>query len=51
MRGFANGTRSILDIRDALEAEYGPQPADKVLEFFRGLEKTGEFELKPATAK
>lgn len=46
MRGFANGKRTILEIRDALAAEYGPQPIGKVLEFFRGLEKTGEFELR-----
>ncbi|MBY0506217.1 MAG: M28 family peptidase [Bryobacteraceae bacterium] len=46
MRGFANGTRSILEIRDALAAEYGVQPIGKVVEFFEGLAKTGEFELK-----
>ena len=50
MRGFANGKRSILEIRDALAAEYGPQPIAKTLEFFRGLEKTGEFELHQASA-
>ena len=46
MRGFANGKRTVVDIRDALSAEYGAQPVAKVLEFFRGLEMTGEFELK-----
>ncbi|MBI3207810.1 MAG: M28 family peptidase [Candidatus Solibacter usitatus] len=46
MRGFADGTRSVLDIRDALSAEYGAQPVSKVLEFFRGLEKSGEFALR-----
>ncbi|MBI4874070.1 MAG: M28 family peptidase [Acidobacteria bacterium] len=45
MRGFANGKRSILDIRNALGAEYGPQDLARVTEFFRGLEKTGEFEV------
>ena len=45
MRGFANGQRSILDIRNALSAEYGPQDLAKVMDFFKGLEKTGEFAL------
>ena len=47
MRGFANGIRSILDVRNALAAEYGAQPIGKVVDFFKSLEKTGEFELKP----
>jgi aminopeptidase YwaD len=46
MRGFADGKRNILDIRNALTAEYGPQPVAKVLAFFEGAAKTGEFELK-----
>lgn len=45
-RNFANGQRSILEIRDAISAEFGPVDAEKVVAFFRGLEKTGEFELK-----
>jgi hypothetical protein len=45
MRGFADGKRSVLDIRNAVSAEYGPLDLAKVMEFFRGLEKTGEFEL------
>jgi aminopeptidase YwaD len=45
MRSFADGKRSVLDIRNALSAEYGPQPIAKVLAFFEGLQKTGEFEL------
>ena len=45
MRGFANGKRSILDIRNALSAEYGPQDLARVTAFFKGLEKTGEVEL------
>ena len=47
MRGFADGKRSILDIRNALSAEYGPHDVAKVVEFFEGAAKTGEFELKP----
>lgn len=49
MRGFANGSRSVLEIRDALAAEYGYLPISKVMEFFKGLEKTGEFELRKAS--
>ena len=46
MRGFADGKRSVFDIRNALSAEYGPQPMAKVIAFFEGLVKTGEFALK-----
>jgi aminopeptidase YwaD len=45
-RNFANGKRSILEIRDAISAEFGPVDASKVIAFFRSIEKTGEFELK-----
>src|SRR5262249_11734028 len=45
MRGFADGKRSILEIRDALSAEYGQKTLESVLTFFQGLEKTGEFAL------
>ncbi len=50
MRGFADGRRTVLDIRNALSAEYGPQPVAKVLAFFEGVAKTGEFELRETTA-
>src|SRR5207247_5969959 len=42
-RNFADGRRTILDIRDAVSAEFGPLDAAKFVEFFRQLEKTGEF--------
>lgn len=45
-RSFANGKRSILDIRDAVSAEFGPLDVAKFVEFFRELEKTGEFQLE-----
>ncbi len=48
MRSFADGKRSILDIRNALSAEYAPQDIAKVLAFFDGTAKTGEFELTPS---
>ncbi len=46
MRGFADGKRSVLDIRNALSAEYGAREVSKVLEFFDGTAKSGEFELR-----
>ncbi len=46
MRGFADGKRSVLEIRNALSAEYGPQPIIKVLAFFENGAKSGEWELK-----
>jgi len=45
-RNFADGRRSILDIRDAVSAEFGPLDTAKFLQFFRQLEKTGEFALE-----
>lgn len=45
-RNFADGRQSVMEIRDAISAEFGPVETAKVLAFFRGLEKTGEFELK-----
>ena len=45
MRGFADGKRSVLDIRNALSAEYGPQDIARVLAFFDTTASTGEFEL------
>jgi aminopeptidase YwaD len=44
-RLFADGKRSILDIRDAVSAEFGPQDTAKFIEFFRDLEKSGQFEI------
>lgn len=50
-RAFADGKRSILDIRDAVSAEFGPQNTKSFLDFFRALEKTGEFGINPAPAR
>jgi aminopeptidase YwaD len=44
-RLFADGKRSILDIRDAVSAEFGPQDAGKFIQFFREAEKAGTFEI------
>ena len=44
-RQFADGKRSVLEIRDAISAEFGPVDSGKVLEFFTG--PAAAFELKP----
>jgi hypothetical protein len=44
-RNFADGQRSILDIRNAIAAEFGPVPLDDVTRFFRDLEKTGAYTI------
>jgi len=38
---FANGTRSVRQITDALSVEYGPVPQEMVLEYLQDLEKIG----------
>lgn len=40
-RNFADGTHSLLDIRNALAAEFAPIPLENVERFFRGLEAQG----------
>jgi hypothetical protein len=44
-RNFADGERSLLDIRNALAAEFGPVTLDDVTKFFRDLEKTGAYTI------
>ena len=39
------GERSLLDIRNALTAEFGPVTLDDVTKFFRDLEKTGAYTI------
>jgi len=38
---FVNGTRDLLEIRDSVSSEFGPIPADHVVEYFDVLEKVG----------
>ena len=38
---LADGARTVADIRDALTLEYGPVPADQVLEYLSALEEIG----------
>jgi hypothetical protein len=40
-RNFVDGTRSVLDIRNALAAEFGPVSVDDVVRFFRDAERAG----------
>jgi hypothetical protein len=44
-RNFADGERSILEIRNALAAEFGPVAVDDVTRFFREAEKAGTFTI------
>ena len=44
--GFADGKRSILDIRDAVSAEFGiVQELSRFVEYFKAQEKAGRVEL------
>jgi len=43
---FANGTRSILDIRNAIAAEFGPVPVETVVNYFRNLERAGTWTIR-----
>ncbi|MEO8677789.1 MAG: M28 family peptidase [Vicinamibacterales bacterium] len=40
-RNFADGQHSILDVRNAIAAEFGPVKLDDVIRFFRDAEKAG----------
>ena len=42
---FANGKRSVLDIRDAVSAEFGGIDVKLFLAVFDDLVKSGDFEL------
>jgi len=44
-RNFIDGKRSILDIRDAISAEYDPVPAVEVENYMKYLEKLGMVEI------
>src|SRR4051812_34079293 len=44
-RNFADGQRSLLDIRNALAAEFGPVTLDDVTKFFRDLENSGDYTI------
>lgn len=44
-RLFADGKRTILEIRDAVSAEFFPIEAGKFIQYFRDLEKQGQFEI------
>lgn len=44
-RNFADGRHSILDIRNAIAAEFGPVPLADVVKFFRDAEKAGTYTI------
>jgi hypothetical protein len=44
-RNFADGERSLLDVRNAIAAEFGPVSIDDVTTFFTDLEKTGAYTI------
>jgi hypothetical protein len=44
-RNFADGVRSILDIRNAISAEFGPVTVDDVVRFFRDGEAAGAYTI------
>jgi aminopeptidase YwaD len=45
-RSFADGTHSVLDVRNAISAEFGPMPLAKVLQYFRELETAGSWTIE-----
>ncbi len=44
-RNFADGQRSLLEVRNAIAAEFGPVPLADVTRFFRELEKSGAYTI------
>ncbi|MGB9907485.1 MAG: M28 family peptidase, partial [Candidatus Saccharicenans sp.] len=46
LRNFIDGKKSILEIRNAVSAEYEPLPLLDVEKYFQALEKAGMIELK-----
>jgi hypothetical protein len=42
---FTDGKRSVLDIRDAVSAEFGPQDTAKFVEFFKAQAASGAVEI------
>ena len=44
-RNFTDGQRSILDIRNAIAAEFGPVPVETVVNFFRNGERQGQYRI------
>jgi hypothetical protein len=46
LRNFIDGKRSLLEIRNAASAEYGPLPLAEVEAFMKYLEKLGMVEIR-----
>jgi hypothetical protein len=45
-RSFADGTHSVLDVRNAISAEFGPMALAKVVAYFRELETAGTWTVE-----
>jgi hypothetical protein len=45
-RNFTDGQRSILEIRNAIAAEFGPVPIETVVNFFRNGERAGQYTIR-----
>jgi len=43
---YIDGRRSVLDVRNAISAEFGPQPLEKVVDFVKMLEQSGLVRMK-----
>lgn len=41
---FVDGNRNVLEVCDALSAEYGPVPVEMVAEYLKALEQIGVLE-------
>ena len=45
-RAFADGSRSVLDIRNAISAEFGPLALERVVMFFQDLQASGDWTVE-----
>jgi hypothetical protein len=43
---FADGRRTLAEIRDEVSAEYGPVPLEEIEEYFRFLERVGVVAIR-----
>ena len=51
VRNFIDGRRSLLDIRNAASAEYGPLPLQAVRDYIDLLKNMGFVEVVPASSR
>ncbi len=48
-RNFTDGQRSVLDVRNAISAEFGPVPVENVVRFFREGAAAGQYTIAEKT--